>query len=579
MKRIFRKKSLQHAKEKDALELRIPLRYSPFFWPFTITCLLIVFFALSWGFFARLPISIEAKGIIVAQGGVRDVLTSGAGLVKQRYLTKNRQVKAGDVIMELENVEATADFIAKRSEYRVYAEAQNYRKTILKKQLERQINKLNNQISLHESRIAEMIEIEKKFKNIIASYVSEQHLTLKQEQKEVKSLINDHKRIVAGSEKLLQSGLTSLDAVTKRRVARRNLSKNLDELSVKKQYIGVEEQRLNLEQLEVASNIKKEKNEIINIRNQIEKQKEKYQSEVKEIRKSLVKHKLELVNAEQALWLNEHVISPYDGDIIAMNKSPGSYVKSATPVALIGLTPQHSRLLFVHSEKLKQGVIKLEFNGVRRLIKITSEVNSRSYLESQLKKAIKNLFKANKVEITGQENRFVIDIQNRLAKEINQLRIYQAELEDSEGLPVYAMLIPISDGWERSELVNIAFVSTGDAKKIENEAKAFIRPDFIKGLQAGRLKGKITQVSEYNSTSIELEGLIGNLELGKLVADKVKGVAVVVKLDRDKTGLPIWNGIPPKKPLKVGTTTTSRIIIKEIAPIKLLFPIFVEPFV
>lgn len=296
MKRIFRKKSLQHAKEKDALELRIPLRYSPFFWPFTITCLLVLFTALIWGIFARLPISVEAKGIIVAQGGVRDVLASGGGLVKQRYLSSSGQVKAGDILIELENIEATADYIAKRSEYRIYAEAQNYQKTTLKKQLKREINKLNNQIKLHEARIIEMASIEKKFKNIIESYVAEQHTTLKQEQKEVKSLVKDHKRIVAGSEKLLQSGLTSLDAVTQRRTARRNVARNLDELAVKKQFIGVEEQRLNLEQLEVASSIRKEKNEITSIRNQIEKQKETYQSEVKEIRQSLLKRKLELVN-------------------------------------------------------------------------------------------------------------------------------------------------------------------------------------------------------------------------------------------------------------------------------------------
>lgn len=181
MKRIFRKKSLQHLKESDALELMIPLRYSPFFLPFIVACVIMIGFAVAWGFLARLPVSVEAEGAIVARGGVRDVVAAGSGLVKERLVREGDRVSAGDVILRVENLQARANYEAKRQAYLVFARAKDYELRMHEERMRRRLRDLKKEIALHRTTLEDLKQIENQFVSAITSYVREKRTAAKGE--------------------------------------------------------------------------------------------------------------------------------------------------------------------------------------------------------------------------------------------------------------------------------------------------------------------------------------------------------------------------------------------------------------
>lgn len=96
-KSIFRKVALERLSSPEQLD-RLMTVTSPRGWIALGGFCLIVFFALLWSIFGRIPTTIEGTGILMSSGGIREVEVVGAGVVSDVRVEVGDSVARGDLM-------------------------------------------------------------------------------------------------------------------------------------------------------------------------------------------------------------------------------------------------------------------------------------------------------------------------------------------------------------------------------------------------------------------------------------------------------------------------------------------------
>ena len=95
--RMYRKAALDRLASPDDLDRMLTVT-SGREWLALVGLLVFVVTAVGWSFVARLPTKAAGEGILIGQGGVVNVVTTGAGTVTNFKLKIGDVVKAGDVV-------------------------------------------------------------------------------------------------------------------------------------------------------------------------------------------------------------------------------------------------------------------------------------------------------------------------------------------------------------------------------------------------------------------------------------------------------------------------------------------------
>jgi multidrug efflux pump subunit AcrA (membrane-fusion protein) len=573
--RLFRKSFLAHVREQDELEFVVPRRYTPLFWPMMATLSICATAFFAWCFLARLPLIIEAKGIVLPLGGVREVVPVGQGFVAQRKVAGGDTVKAGELLLALDNPERRAAYESARRVYVAMRAANDQQRAAADGKRDRALATLDRKLAAAKESYDRLFTIHDNLALAVGDYVIKQTESLKIEIDSLQRLAHSYEELRIGLETLRAKNLVGRSELISGIDRQSQTIRSLAGTTVEASKAGVEEQRMRYEQNNIGDGIARLRTEIADISGQFVQVADDYGLEITQLRLRDLSEREKLLDAERLLWWNTFVLSPYDGMMVAVNKSIGQVVAANSPIGMISIASQHRRSMLMLSDRVRSGAIRLGLGGASVEISLR-DGDPVSSIKSALLDALSRLAPASRFTVTGDDRRFVIaGDSDDDAGQLERLSLQHFDLIDAEGLPVFAMILTIGDEWTSGKWVNLAIVRTQDAKRIPIGANALVKPDYEVPMIGAKLRARVRSVGEYASTSIESEAMIGSQELGKMMSESGSGGTVVVlDFERETNGQFQWSGDAPKIPIAIGATTVSRITVETMPAINLIFSFF-----
>ena len=153
--------------------------------------------------------------------------------------------------------------------------------------------------------------------------------------------------------------------------------------------------------------------------------------------------------------------------------------------------------------------------------------------------------------------------------EVVELKVYEGS-EAVAGTPVLSLQPAIG------QLEVVAFVPTGDAKRISAGMAAQVSPTTVKREEFGYLRGRVTYVSDFPTTDAAAMRTFENQSLVNTL--KTQGVAneVRVVLEKaDNTSGYAWSSKKtPNQIISSGTLCSVEVVTRERRPIELVMPFF-----
>ncbi|MBV9389541.1 MAG: hypothetical protein JOZ78_24225, partial [Chroococcidiopsidaceae cyanobacterium CP_BM_ER_R8_30] len=126
-------------------------------------------------------------------------------------------------------------------------------------------------------------------------------------------------------------------------------------------------------------------------------------------------------------------------------------------------------------------------------------------------------------------------------------------------------------------LVNLAYFTIGDGKRIQPGMQMMITPDTVKREQYGGILGSVTSVSSFPVTKQSAANLIGNAEVAEALISQTGPMQVIAQLKIDPSTFSgyAWSSAAgsPHEKLSPGTTTSVLVVLEEKAPIAFVLPI------
>ncbi len=511
MPRLFRKSFLLHmSEEADDLALPVPDRHVPLFWPTLFTVAFALAALSAWLFTARLPVTVEARGIVLPIGGVREITSLGQGTVTGRPDAARTRIRAGDILLRVSNPPARAAYEDARRRY--LAET-----SLLEAQKQDGLRNHDEQIKALDDRLHSVLAKRARLRSMAVSF-------------------------------------ESAAALSHSRSERERMQHALSDINQKIDASHAEEQR---------------------ILNPLESAKGRWEIDRMELELRALASRSALLNAERQRWMGENIVSPYEGELIAMKKAPGQLVGQGEPVALVNLVPQHQGMLMVISPRARRGQITLAV--VDRAMTIEYGEDDTDF-ESELHEAIRNLAPGVVFDLRIADERAVITAAGNGLGVLERLELSQTELFDDANVPVFADLIPIGDEWRGSGLVAVALLQPQDAKRVQVGDRALVKPGFEKSLIGSQIEARVTYVSDYIATSIEAQALVGSAELAQMLTGSHAGIVANLGFERDPDGALRLDGDTLSRPLSVGTMVTTRIWVEVTSPIAVLLPFYADFF-
>src|SRR5690606_14660702 len=118
---MFRQKSLERLHAPDNLDqLLVVVRPRA---AFTLGAIgAVLFICLLWCVFARIPMTVDGYGILLKPRSIKMIQASGGGVVTATTVVVGQDVKAGQVILTVEQTEAARQLEQLVAEYRALTE-------------------------------------------------------------------------------------------------------------------------------------------------------------------------------------------------------------------------------------------------------------------------------------------------------------------------------------------------------------------------------------------------------------------------------------------------------------------------
>lgn len=574
MVRLFRKNFLTKLREDDELELVVPRRHLPLFWPMMAAlsfCLACLF---AWGCLARVPVTVQGTGMILPLGGVREVVSLGQGVVVERRGEPGQQVRAGEFLLRVEHPELSQSYVAAQREYLLRFAQLEEQQQASQNRAARQFQELAFHRRSVRENLAQLRRIEANFTLAIEDFVSIEEETISVRNSALQELKQSYDNLRQDMEALRDKGLLTKESLVSFMDRYNSLirSHSLSLLEVPRSKL--EEQRLKRELIQLRDNIRKDMEELGHI--------DARQNDVTETRRieasgfdvQMLAERQKLLKAERELWLASNILSPYEGQLLAVNRSVGQTVAAREPVALLNMTDQHRKLMLVLSPQAERG--RLRFAAEGRQVEV--EIGNEAPLVQQLQNAFTQLLPEAELSVAEFDGTFVLADSGSGPAVLDKIALEQAKLEDQQGIPVFAMLRTIGDDWQSREWVNVALLRPRDAKRVQQGAEARIKPDYEKSLIGSQLQARVRNTGTFVATMIEAEALVGSRELARRLMGEEGGFIAVLELERSPGGDLLWLGGDPLTQLTVGTTTKTRINVEVLSPIEIIIPFFADRF-
>ena len=302
---LFRKKSLERFSSPEALDQLMSVT-TPLSWLALVSCLLLLLVGVIWGVFGAIPTKVTGKGILLKNGSLHDVVSTGAGRIEDIAVVVDDTVKEGQVLAHLSQPDIQHEIAAAESTLKNY-------------EAERKL----------------VFSLGTKTADLKNSFIKKQHRTLQESITSGEQRLSFLQKQMTETRNLYTQGIVTLEqhesAKSDYNRASQDLMKLRDELT-----------NLSVQEIDVTSQREKE---LITIDHKI--------GQVREQIKAL----------RENLNLHSTIISRYSGKVLELFKNRGAMISSGEPllsleIAGLDVAPL-SALVYFHpleGKKIKPGM-------------------------------------------------------------------------------------------------------------------------------------------------------------------------------------------------------------------------------
>lgn len=569
MPRLFRKSFLENYTDHDELLVLLPGRSFKFFIPIIATFSFIIMVITCWLFFAQIDIHIKAHGMILPIGGVRESVSLGSGRVVHEYQYINANVESGDPLFDLSDPITAKKYHSETLLFRAVMAKNTLTKeksevlftqknAILAQKKALSLTKINNLNLLHQ----ELMQVLSQYQAITKQSISEQRADLQQIQVIYRGYIDKLKKLKSQG---FASDNTLIPILSKYESLAQSLS------------------QLNEESPRIILSLTKEKKQLEILKDTIDTEKLTYQKTLMQIEQNALTHGVELaalkvkeetsrqklIDFEYQYWVENHIFSEYDGQLLATKKRVGQIVTKGETLSLLSVKAQQEKQMLIISPNAHKGSIGLMLDGTEFIIPIT-DISTQKGMRA-IQQELTAIPALDSVSIKGNKLTFLF--------KGNDIQLTELMLTDQTGVPVFAALQLVGENRHANQLINIAILRYEDAKLVQQGNTALIKPLYERTLIGASLAATVSSVSPYALTQIQSYSLIGNSELANKIIGDEPGEIVLLNLNRTQNGDYDWGGRQPLRPITAGVPTTSLVTIDSVAPIDIILPYIARIFI
>ncbi len=574
MSRLFRKSFLRDlTKRTDDLLVVVPDRFVPLFWPVFVVLTLSLSFLATWMFTAKIPILVETDGVVVVLGGVREIPSFGTGIVIESAKKANESVEAGEVLMRISDPVAELAYEGQRNEFL----AQKRQFNAERKNLEDELNAIRRNTELR------ILEADRNLDRLNAIH---DELALATEEYETKKKIlwakihnssDDVKKIYdlmqPGVEALRDKGIASQDRYLNFYGGRAVTLRSAYEAESEIAFNEIEIQRLFREVNELEGQVVQEEINKQKMQDDLASAVNRSQSEIQKLAAEELKITNALMDSQRKLWLQSNAFSTYSGKLIAKRKTAGQSVTDRESLALLSLVPQKPKRQLVISPQATSGSLGFSLKG--RLVEIPFSPD-KSVFERSLLSGLKRILGESDLTIKTVSDQLLISKENEDRHDLEELQLASVSLYDDLGIPQFSFLSTVGDNWEETDLVAVSNLRPADGKRVAVGQRASIRPYFEKPLIGAQISAEVISVSDFATTPIEIQALVGSSELATTFRSNETSVAAVLKLHQSEDGsLRLTRGQLGNE-VTVGTLAVVNIHVETSSPIAALLPLYLD---
>lgn len=562
---IFRKKSLDKLSSPEQLDKMIIIN-SPMTWLALAGGAFMIFVALLWGIFGRVPITEEGNGILLREGEVNSVYAGTQGVVTKVNVSSGDVVKKGDVLYEVSSQE-TATLVQGIKERIKKVEAVSYDSTndivtsdnqplinikdqkaelpmdkrAYKKQLkelraersskEKEVSSLKAKLAIEEDRYYRTLSLENgtkiqyEFENAATKYntavsvfqnADKEYKAACETLKSYKQALNETKAVF---ETLSQSGSQEAEAARQK----------------------VQEARKTY--------------------NEAKKQ-------VKSYKKARSKAKKQRDSAKKVYKNKKVAYENY------MNRSG----KSSAQLTQYG-NDYNRALSEYNTAKSELKSIETEIESVK--VQLSMDDDSKQVQEKLLKKQFNSSKEAILDELDRELENYSALMDGMQIKANVDGVVYSTFVTNGSAVTVDMEVARISESMEDGKLQAVYFMQLSKGKKVEKGMKVNIYPSTLSKEEYGHMTGSVVKVADYVTSAADLFTRVGDSTLAETFSAEGAVLEVVCEIERDKDTASgyAWSSKKGEgAELQEGTLLGGTVITENVPPITMLIPKLKEKF-
>jgi len=573
---MFRQKSLERLHAPDNLDqLLVVVRPRA---AFTLGAIgAVLFICLLWCVFARIPMTVDGYGILLKPRSIKMIQASGGGVVTDTTVVVGQDVKAGQVILTVEQTEAARQLEQLVAEYRALTEFHRKGIALAEDRRNLELELIETNLAEIETNLESLKQLQVKFRQQMSDLTDMQTSSLKKTLELLQSLRESQQRQLANVAALVDEGVTSDAQRLSSQAGLTETESRIAEMEVRVKQatisrLDTEQQLLRLGQELAGLEAQRQQLHI-----QRQKAQQEFETDLHSRTQALTAMASTIRLSKERLYRQSAVRSRYNGRVLEVAASVGQVIGAATRVAILQIEPQTPFFQLELAEDTGRGAFRLVYEGH------TTDSLSFDASAPQIEQALRSLAPLASPDATvrvqpgnrGRSFDIFITFDGAAARAADALRVVDTELETVDGMPTFAAVTEVGDLVPQEDLKHLGFLSIGDGKRVQRGMQIRVNPANVERQRYGSMLGRVVDVSTFPVTSEGLLNMIGNREVVEALLQQGGTILVEAEMERDleRGGAFKWTSKGPDMMITAGTTTTCRITVEERRPITFAIPL------
>lgn len=530
---------------------------------------------LGWSILARVPITVDGFGILLKPRSIKMIQASGGGVVTDLSVLVGENVKAGQVIVRVEQPEVQRQLEQQIAEYRSMSDFHRKALALAKLKRDSEVGLVKTNLGEVEANYAALRTLQAQIREQMGDLTKMQGASVKKTLDLLQTLRVSQERQLKNVAALVDEGVTSDSQRLSLQAAFTDTESRISEMEVRVKQTAINQLETEQQLLRLNQEVSGLASQQQQLKIQLQKLDQDYESEFHSRTQAIAGMAANIRLTKERLERASFVRSRYNGRVLEVAASVGQVIGAATRVAILQIEAQTPFFRVEFADDAGKGTFALLHHGepTQALPFDARAEQVRAALVALASLAPRAA--SVRVEPTKAGRGFDVYIggEGGAAKEGGGLQVNDSELETVDGIPTFASVTELGDLVPEEDLKHLGFLSIGNGKKVTRGMEIRINPANIERQRYGSMIGRVTSVSPFPVTSEGLVNVIGNKEVVESLLRQGGTILVEADLERAPDGRQRWTSRGPDEEITAGTTTTCRISVELRRPITFAIPL------